>query len=87
MRIFFKKFLLIPTVSSICVILYVSTDKAATARRLKFATGGKQDMQDEELDTKAFDRLADWLKAQGFSAEKVLECFKYIADESAPSKR
>lgn len=44
-------------------------------------------MQDEELDTKAFDRLADWLKAQGFSAEKVLECFKYIADESAPSKR
>lgn len=44
-------------------------------------------MQDEEMTTKELDRLADWLRAQGFSPEKVLECLKYIAGESAPAKR
>ena len=32
------------------------------------------------------DRLADWLKANGHSAEDVLECIKYIAGNAAPVK-
>lgn len=41
---------------------------------------------DERLTTKELDRLTDWLTAQGLSPEKVLECIKYIAGESAPAK-
>lgn len=44
-------------------------------------------MQDEEMTTRELNRLADWLTAQGFSSEKVLECFRYIADESTPTKK
>lgn len=32
------------------------------------------------------DRLADWMKANGHSAEDVLECIKYIAGNAAPTK-
>lgn len=32
------------------------------------------------------DRLADWMKANGHTAEEVLECIKYIAGNSAPVK-
>lgn len=32
------------------------------------------------------DRLADWMKANGHSAEDVLECIKYIAGNTAPTK-
>lgn len=39
----------------------------------------------DEMSTKELDRLADWLKAQGFTPEKVLECIKYIAGTSEPS--
>ena len=38
----------------------------------------------DELNTREIDRLADWLKAQGFAPEKVLECIKYIADTGEP---
>ena len=41
---------------------------------------------DESLTAKELDRLADWLTAQGLPPEKVLECIKYIAGESAPAK-
>lgn len=41
---------------------------------------------DERLTTKEPDRLTDWLTAQGLLPEKVLECIKYIAGESAPAK-
>lgn len=40
----------------------------------------------EAMTAKELDRLADWLTAQGIPPEKVLECIKYIADESAPTK-
>lgn len=40
-----------------------------------------------EMQTKELDRLADWLTAQGMSAEKVLECIKYIAGKSAPERK
>lgn len=32
------------------------------------------------------DRLADWLKANGHSAEEVLKCIKYIAGNTEPAK-
>ncbi len=37
----------------------------------------------EGMTLKELDRLAEWLTAQGFSAEKVLECIKYIAGKKA----
>lgn len=32
------------------------------------------------------DRLAEWMKAHGHSAEDVLQCIKYIAGNAAPAK-
>lgn len=32
------------------------------------------------------DRLADWLRPQGFTAEQVPECVKYISGTAEPSK-
>lgn len=40
----------------------------------------------DDMSAKELDRLADWLTAQGFPPEKVLECIKYIAGASAPAK-
>lgn len=39
----------------------------------------------EEMTARELDRLADWLTAQGIPPEKVLECIKYIAGNSAPA--
>ena len=38
------------------------------------------------MTAKEADRLADWLKANGHSAEEVLQCIKYIAGTQEPSK-
>ncbi len=43
-------------------------------------------MNDDELTTKEMDRLADWLKAQGHTAEEVLQCIKYITGTQAPQQ-
>lgn len=40
----------------------------------------------EDVSAKELDRLADWLTAQSFPPEKVLECIKYIAGASTPAK-
>ncbi len=40
----------------------------------------------EDVSAKELDRLADWLTAQGFPPDKVLECIKYIAGASTPAK-
>lgn len=40
----------------------------------------------DSMTTRELDRLADWLKAQGFTAEQVLECLKYITGTSAPTE-
>ena len=40
----------------------------------------------EDVSAKELDRLANWLTAQGFPPEKVLECIKYIAGASTPAK-
>ena len=40
----------------------------------------------EDVSSKELDRLADWLTAQGFPPDKVLECIKYIAGASTPAK-
>lgn len=38
------------------------------------------------MTAKEADRLAEWLKANGHSAEDVLKCIKYIAGNTAPEK-
>lgn len=43
-------------------------------------------MQEDNMTARELDRLADWLTAQGFPPEKVLECIKYIAGTSTPAK-
>lgn len=40
----------------------------------------------DEMTTREVDRLADWLKAQGFTADQVLECVKYITGTTEPPK-
>ena len=40
----------------------------------------------DELTTREVTRLADWLKAQGFTAEQVLDCLKYITGTSEPTE-
>lgn len=40
----------------------------------------------DEMTTRELDRLADWLRAQGFTAEKVLECLQYIAGTNPPAE-
>ena len=39
----------------------------------------------KEWKMKAQRRSTDWLTAQGFPPEKVLDCIKYIAGDSEPS--
>lgn len=44
----------------------------------------------EEVDimtAKQLDRLADWLKSNGHTAEEVLDCLKYIAQDHAPAPK
>ena len=40
----------------------------------------------EELTTKEVDRLIDWLKANGHTAEEAAECIKYIAGTQDPKE-
>ena len=40
----------------------------------------------DEMTTREVDRLADWLRAQGFTAEQVLECVKYITGTNPPAE-
>lgn len=39
----------------------------------------------DEMTTRELDRLADWLKAHGFTAEQVLDCVKYITGAQPPA--
>ena len=39
------------------------------------------------MTTREVDRLADWLKAHGFTAEQVLECIKYITGAATLPKK
>lgn len=41
---------------------------------------------DHSMTAAEADRLADWLKANGHSADDVLECIKYIAGNTPPAK-
>ena len=41
----------------------------------------------DEMTTREVDRLADWLKAQGFTAEQVLECIKHITSATPPPEK
>jgi DNA-binding transcriptional regulator YhcF (GntR family) len=34
----------------------------------------------DEMTVKEIARLIDWLKSQGFTAEQINECIKYIAN-------
>ena len=54
-------------------------------RGLAASTKGEVNM--DEMTTREVDRLADWLKAQGFTAEQVLECIKYITSATPPPEK
>ena len=57
-------------------------------RRPGYQPGGVQkgEVNMDEMTTREVDRLADWLRAQGFSAEQVLECVKYITGTNPPAE-
>lgn len=40
----------------------------------------------DEMTTRELDRLADWLKAHGFTAEQVLDCVKYMTGAQPPAE-
>lgn len=70
----------------------LETRRTAPARRRseppphwREATKGEVNM--DEMTTREVDRLADWLKAQGFTAEQVLECIKYITSATPPPEK
>lgn len=39
------------------------------------------------MGVKQIDRLVEWLKANGHTAEEILSCIKYIANEPANPKQ
>ena len=39
------------------------------------------------MTAKQLDRLADWLTSHGHTAEEVLDCLKYIAQDRAPAPK
>lgn len=41
---------------------------------------------EQSMTAQEMDRLSQWLKAQGHTAEEVLECLAYIAKNPNPSK-
>lgn len=51
------------------------------------AVSTKGEVNMDEMTTREVDRLADWLKAQGFTAEQVLECIKYITSATPPPEK
>ena len=40
---------------------------------------------DQGMTATEADRLAEWMKANGHTAEEVLACIKYIAGNATPS--
>ena len=44
-------------------------------------------MERNDMSVKEIDRMADWLKAHGHTAEEVTECIKYIANNSPDTQR
>lgn len=40
----------------------------------------------DEMTTREVDRLADWLKANGHTAEEILQCIKYITGTQGPQQ-
>jgi len=57
-------------------------------RRRGDVPGGVQkgEVNMDEMTTRELDRLADWLKAHGFTADQVLECVKYMTGTAEPPK-
>ena len=51
----------------------------------KFIVIGEVNMK--EMTARELARLADWLKAQGFSAEQVLDCLHYITGTVTPPEK
>lgn len=41
----------------------------------------------DSMSAKEMDRLSDWLKSNGHTAEEVLDCLKYIAQDHAPTPK
>lgn len=60
---------------------------AGPANRRRPAASTKGEVNMDEMTTREVDRLADWLKAQGFTAEQVLECIKYITGTTPPPEK
>ena len=45
-------------------------------------------MEEVEIMTaKEMDRLAEWLKSHGHTAQDVLDCLKYIAQDKTPAPK
>lgn len=38
----------------------------------------------DSMSAKEMDRLSDWLKSHGHTADDVLDCLKYIAQDKTP---
>ena len=60
---------------------------AGPANRRRPAASTKGEVNMDEMTTREVDRLADWLKAQGITAEHVLECIKYITSATPPPEK
>lgn len=43
--------------------------------------------EDMSMTAKEVNRLADWLKAHGHTAEEILECVKYITGTELPKQK
>ena len=41
----------------------------------------------DSMSAKEMDRLSDWLKSHGHTAEEVLDCLKDIAQDHAPAPK
>nr|DAI72121.1 MAG TPA: hypothetical protein [Caudoviricetes sp.]DAL89722.1 MAG TPA: hypothetical protein [Caudoviricetes sp.] len=41
----------------------------------------------DSMSAKEMDRLSDWLKSHGHTADDVLDCLKYIAQDKTPASK
>lgn len=41
----------------------------------------------DSMSAKEMDRLSDWLKGHGHTADDVLDCLKYIAQDKTPAPK
>lgn len=41
----------------------------------------------DSMTAKEMDRLAEWLKSHGLTADDVLDCLKYIAQDKTPTPK